>query len=135
MKAEKFQFDESHSTTGLNGYDPVAYFTTGDAARGSGHHVTVFDGVTYLFSSEENKKSFDAQPERYLPAYGGFCAYGASVGKKFVGDPQVWKIVGGKLYLALDRDIQSLWLQDIPGHVRQADTNWIRIKSIPPAQL
>ena len=135
MKAEELNNDDGYSTTGLNGYDPVAYFTMGKAVRGSGHHVAVFDGVSYLFNSEENKNAFEAQPAGYVPAYGGYCAYGVSLGKKFVGDPEVWKIVGDKLYFALDRDIQCHWLQDIAGHIRQANSNWNKIKSIVPAQL
>jgi YHS domain-containing protein len=125
----------SHSTTGINGYDAVAYFTEGKPTRGNGHHVAVFDGVTYLFASEENKKKFEANPEQYIPAYGGYCAYGVSVEKKFVGDPEVWKIVDGELYLNLDKDIQSEWEKDVSGHIRKADSNWPRIKDTPPSDL
>jgi YHS domain-containing protein len=125
----------AHSTTGINGYDAVAYFTEGKPTRGNGHHVAVFDGVTYLFASEENKKKFEANPEQYIPAYGGYCAYGVSVEKKFVGDPEVWKIVDGELYLNLDKDIQSEWEKDVSGHIRKADSNWPRIKDTPPSDL
>lgn len=124
-----------HSTTGINGYDPVAYFTSGKPVRGSGHHAAVYDGVTYLFASDENRKAFEAEPQRYVPNYGGYCAYGVSVGKKFIGDPEIWKIVDGKLYLNLDSDIQCHWEQDIAGHIRQADANWSKIKGAAPGQL
>lgn len=125
----------ANSTTGINGYDAVAYFTEGKPIRGNGHHVAVFDGVTYLFASEENKKKFEANPEKYIPAYGGYCAYGVSVEKKFVGDPEVWKIVDGKLYLNLDTEIQSQWEKDVPGHIRKAEANWPKIKDTSPSDL
>src|SRR5439155_13771890 len=104
-----FAQDYTHNTPGLVGYDPVAYFTDGKPMRGSGYHVTVHEGVTYAFTSEEHKKMFEANPRKYLPAYGGYCAYGVAVGKKFVVDPEAWKIVDGKLYLNLDKDVQKKW--------------------------
>ncbi len=102
-----FGQDVTHSTPGIGGYDPVAYFTEGTPQRGSGYHVADYKGVSYAFASEENKELFEANPRKYVPAYGGWCAYGVAVGKKFVADPQVWKIVNGTLYLNLDRDIQG----------------------------
>jgi YHS domain-containing protein len=130
-----FAGDVSYSTPGLSGYDPVAYFTDAKPARGSGYHVTVHDGVTYAFASEEHKKLFTADPPKYLPAYGGYCAYGVAKGKKFVADPEVWKVVGGKLYLNLDKNIQNKWEQDIPGHIKKADTNWSDIRNRAPGDL
>ena len=97
--------------------------------------MTVFDGVTYLFASEDNKKKFDANPKKYIPAYGGYCASGVTGEKKFVGDPEVWKIVDGKLYLNLDKDVQSEWGKNVPGNIRKADSIWPRIKDTPPSDL
>lgn len=127
--------DYTHSTPGLGGYDPVAYFTDGKPVRGSGYHVTEFNGVTYAFANAEHLEMFEANPEKYVPAYGGYCAYGVAVGKKFVADPEVWKIVGGKLYVNLDRDIQRKWQKDIPGHIETADANWQKIKDKAPSDL
>jgi len=62
-------------------------------------------------------------------------AFGASVGKKFIGDPEVWRVVDGKLYLNLDTSIQSEWLKDVPGRIRSADANWRNIKDKNPASL
>ena len=101
--------DVTHSTPGISGYDPVAYFTDGKPVKGSGYHVAEYKGVTYVFASKDHKTTFEASPEKYVPAYGGYCAYGVAVGKKFVSDPEAWKIVQGKLYLNLDKDIQSKW--------------------------
>ncbi len=120
--------DVTHSTPGISGYDPVAYFTDGKPMRGSGYHVAEYKGVTYAFASEENKEIFEANQEKYVPAYGGYCAYGAAVGKKFVADPEVWKVVDGTLYLNLDEGIQGKWNEDIPGFIKKADDNWKSIK-------
>ena len=130
-----FAKDYTHSTPGISGYDLVAYFTDGKPMRGSGYQVSVFEGVTYAFASEEHKEMFEANPEKYVPAYGGYCAYGVAVGKKFVTDPEVWRIVDGTLYLNLDRDIQRKWQKDVPGHINTADGNWLKIKGKAPSDL
>ena len=135
VAAPVFGQDTTHSTPGISGYDPVAYFTEGVPQRGSGYHVANYKGVTYAFATGEHKDMFEANPEKYVPAYGGWCAYGVAVGKKFVADPEVWKIVKGKLYLNLDRNIQAKWNQDIPGHIKTADSNWIDIKDKAPSDL
>ncbi len=127
--------NHSHSTPGIGGYDPVAYFTEGKAVRGTGFHVSVVDGVTYVFASPEHKKLFDADSQKYLPAYGGYCAYGLGVGKKFVASPEVWKVVEGKLYLNLDSKIQQSWEKDIPGYIAKGDANWITMKDKKPSDL
>ena len=135
MATPVFGKDVTHSTPGLSGYDPVSYFTEGTPQRGSGYHVADYQGVTYAFTSEEHKEMFQGNPEKYAPAYGGWCAYGVAVGKKFVADPEVWKIVKGKLYVNLDRDIQSKWNEDIPGHIKTADENWTEIRDKEPSDL
>jgi YHS domain-containing protein len=135
LSVQALAMDYTHSTPGLSGYDPVAYFTDGKPVRGSGYQVTVFKGITYAFASEEHKKMFEANPEKYVPVYGGFCAYGVAVGKKFVADPEVWKIVDGKLYLNLDRDIQRTWNKDVPGYIKKADNNWMKIKNKAASDL
>lgn len=130
-----FGQDVTKSTPGISGYDPVAYFTDGKPMRGSGYHVAEFDGVTYAFASSEHKDMFTANPEKYVPVYGGYCAYGVAVGKKFVADPEVWKVVDGKLYLNLDKGIQGKWNQDIPAHIKTGNKNWIEIEGKSPADL
>lgn len=130
-----FAGDVTHSTPGLSGYDPVAYFTDGKPVRGSGYHVAVQDGVTYAFANAEHKKLFIANPTQYLPAYGGYCAYGVAVGKKFVADPEMWKVVDGVLYLNLDKGIQEKWQKDIPGYIKKGNENWSDIKDKSPDAL
>ncbi len=123
------------STVAVGGYDSVAYQTQGKAVRGSGAHVAAFQGETYLFSSQENKERFEADPAKYAPAFGGYCAYGVTVAKKFVGDPEIWKVVDGTLYLNLNPDIQKLWNKDIPGNIAKARSNWEGIQDKAPSEL
>ncbi len=127
--------DYSHSTPGLSGFDPVAYFTEGKPMKGSGFHTAVYEGVTYAFASEEHLKQFQADPQKFLPAYGGYCAYGLAVGKKFVADPEVWTIVQGRLYLNLDKNIQGKWQKDLDGYVKRADANWANVRDTAPSDL
>lgn len=130
-----FATDVTHSTPGISGYDPVAYFTDGKAMKGSGYHVAEYKGVTYAFASKDHKQLFEDHPEKYVPAYGGYCAYGVAVGKKFVSDPEAWKIVRGTLYLNLDKDIQSKWAKDIPGYIKKSEANWKEIKNKAASDL
>lgn len=124
-----------NSTVAVQGYDVVGYFTDNKPIKGDGNHVAVHDGVNYLFASDEHKKLFEASPEKYLPQYGGWCAFGVSVNKKFISDPTVWKIVDGKLYLNLSRPVSLKWALDIPGNIKKADTNWASVKDKAPSEL
>ena len=112
----------------MHGYDPVAYFTQGKPARGSDKLTHVHEGAAYRFSSEAHLAAFKKNPGKYVPQYGGFCAYGVSVGKKFDGDPMLWKIEGGKLYLNLNEEIYRTFLKDIDGNIDKADDNWTDIE-------
>ncbi|GFE49710.1 hypothetical protein So717_14630 [Roseobacter cerasinus] len=125
------------SSTGLamQGYDPVAYFTLGEATKGSYKITVAHNDATYWFANEEHKAAFEENPESFLPEYGGYCAFGAAMGFKFDGDPQHWKIVDGELFLNLSQDIQERWSKDIPGFIQQADANWENIEGAEPASL
>jgi YHS domain-containing protein len=83
----------------LKGYDVVAYFAGSKAQPGSADFRTDFDGMRYQFSSAQNRAAFSADPDRYLPQFGGYCAMGISKGKKFESDPTLWKVIDGKLYV------------------------------------
>ena len=125
----------SHSTVGVQGYDLVSYHTGEKPLPGNGNHVVTHEGVNYLFVNKANKKAFEKNPNKYLPAYGGYCAFGVSVGKKFIADPTVWKVVDGKLYLNLDNKIKAMWIKDVPGNIAKADSKWVNIKHKDPSDL
>lgn len=125
----------NHSTPAVQGYDVVSYQTGKRPVRGNGNFVSTHEGATYQFSSKANLEMFERNPAKYVPAYGGYCAFGTSVGKKFIGDPEVWRIVDGQLYLNLDTGIQALWLEDVPGRIKTADAQWEKIKDKSPASL
>lgn len=119
----------------VHGYDVVAYQTEGKPVRGDAKFAAVHREATYRFASKANLDAFKADPAKYEPAYGGYCAYGVSVGAKFDGDPNYWKIVGGKLYLNLDAGIQQTWLKDVPGAIKKAEANWPGIKDKLSSQI
>ena len=127
--------DYTHSTPAVQGYDVVTYHTGKRPLRGNGNFVATHDGATYQFSSEENLKTFQANPGKYVPAFNGFCAFGVSVGKKFIGDPEVYRVIDGKTYLNLDAGIQNEWLKDVPGRIKTANSKWENIKHKNPASL
>ncbi len=125
------------SSTGLalQGYDPVAYFTVGEPTKGNWTITATHNDATYRFASEEHKAAFLADPEAYLPQYGGYCAFGAAMGFKFDGDPNYWRVVDGELFLNISQDVQERWVTDIPGFIQRADTNWTDIADKDPASL
>ncbi len=139
-----FAVAETNVTSGLtiqgpglavHGYDVVAYFNNGRPAVGSAEHSTVFEGATYRFASQQHLETFERAPEKYVPQYGGYCAYGVAAGAKFDGDPQLWRIVDGKLYLNLNQEIQSTWEKDVAGNILKADRNWRKIAGKSPSDL
>jgi YHS domain-containing protein len=108
----------------LKGYDPVAYFINGQPTKGSAQYSFRWKGVTYLFASAENLQRFKAEPDKYLPQYGGYCAYAMSLDRIADIDPHRWAIVGGKLYLNNGFIAQDLWSLNKSGNIESADRNW-----------
>lgn len=108
----------------LRGYDPVAYFKDNKPVKGSAEHKVEYKGSTFHFASQANRDAFTADPAKYAPQYGGFCAFGMSSGYKAATDPGAFTVVDGKLYLNYNRDVQKQWSTDIPGFVTKADKNW-----------
>ena len=119
----------------VHGYDVVAYHTKGEPTFGTAKHSVKYKNATYRFASQESLDTFNDNPEKYVPTYGGYCAFGVSVGAKFVGNPRRWKIVDGKLYLNLNEKIREGWLKDIPGNIEKADKNWKKISHKTPQEL
>ena len=109
--------------------------TVGEPTKGNYTITSQYKDGTYWFSSEEHKAAFDADPEAYVPQYGGYCAFGAAMGFKFDGDPNYWKVVDGELFLNLSEDVQARWQEDIPGFIDLADNNWVTIEGKEPSEL
>jgi YHS domain-containing protein len=121
--------NRSRAGLALDGYDPAAYFTDGRAVRGSAAHAHVHEGTTYHFASAAHRDAFAAEPARYLPQYGGFCAWAVSRGYTAPTDPLAWRIVDGRLFLNYSRSVQRTWEQDAPGNIRKGDANWPGLKN------
>ncbi|MGB3627617.1 MAG: YHS domain-containing (seleno)protein, partial [Henriciella sp.] len=100
------------SNTAVQGHDPVAYFTEGKPVKGSKKFSTTYQGAEFRFASAENLASFEANPEKYAPQYGGYCAWAVSQGYTAKGDADHWKIVDDKLYLNYNKKVQEDWEQD-----------------------
>ena len=107
-----------------SGYDPVAYFREGRPVEGRGEFEFEWNGATWRFANADNLAAFSADPEKFAPQYGGYCAWAVSQGYTASSDPEAWRIVAGKLYLNNSKSVQSTWTQDIPGNIAKADRNW-----------
>lgn len=112
----------------VQGYDPVAYFVVGKPVKGSPEFTAAWNGATYWFANAAHQKAFQADPARYEPQFGGYCAYGVAQGAKPDIDPLAFAVVDGKLFLNLSPGVQKRWQADIPGHIRQANQNWLTLK-------
>lgn len=108
----------------VGGYDPVAYFTKGEPIKGNKDITLEQQGAVWRFTSEENRTAFEADPARYAPQYGGYCAWAVSRGYTAKGDPKAWKIVNGKLYLNYNREVQRNWAKNTSQNIANADANW-----------
>ena len=119
----------------LHGYDPVAYFTDAKPTLGNSKLVVANNVASYYFANQANLDMFKANPGKFEPQYGGYCAFGVSIGKKFDGDPNQWKIVDGKLYVNLNADIAEKFNADVPGALKKAEGNWPTIQDKAPTAL
>jgi len=115
------------SDMAIKGYDPVAYFKTGKALKGNEAFTFKWHDMTWYFSSKENRDLFAAHPEQYAPQYDGYCAWAMTEARKAQTDPEIWKIVNGKLYLQCSQASYEKWSRDIPGNIKKADMNWLHL--------
>ncbi len=114
----------------IGGYDPVAYFTDSAAVPGKPEFSTRHDGATWWFASAEHRTMFIESPERYAPAYGGWCAYGMAEGYAAETDPvNGWTIHDGKLYLNWDASISAQWNADRAALLQRSESHWPTVNS------
>lgn len=122
MAAEPETFAEGGIA--IRGADPVAYFTQSAPVIGSADHALMWKDATWQFDSAANMAAFEADPMRYAPAFGGYCAFAASRGYLAPTVPEAWTVYDGRLYLNANLRARELWLQDVPGNIAKGEANW-----------
>ena len=126
--ARKAHFNLASKQTGIKGYDPVAYFTEGKAKEGKSTFTATYQGINYCFESAANRDLFKANPSKYEPQYGGWCAYAmGNDGSKVEVDPETFKVTNVKLYLFYNKfftNTKKSWDKDEAHLMKNADANW-----------
>ncbi len=112
------------SNKAIKGYDTVAYFTENKAIKGSQEYSFDYKGAQWLFSSAENLALFKADPEKYEPQYGGYCAYAVSQNQTASIKPELFTIHEGKLYLNYNKSINDKWLKEKENYIESANEHW-----------
>ena len=115
----------------IKGYDPVAYFLDGKPVKGSDSYVMMYMGATWKFASKDHLDRFKAEPAKYAPQYGGYCAYGTSLGHLAPTIPEAWAVVDNKLYLNYNLAVRNTWSKDIKGYTKAADAQFPKLLAGP----
>jgi len=113
----------------IGGYDPVTYFTERRPVWGNSKYSYQWQGANWHFDSKANRGLFVANPEKYAPQYGGYCAYAAAKNSVAPTDPNAWTVRDGKLYLNFSPAVKQRWLQNELGYISRADRAWPRIQA------
>lgn len=116
----------------INGYDTVAYHTIEAASKGSPQYEYVWKGAKWFFLNAENRDRFAAAPESYAPEYGGFCAWSLSENTTMNADPEVWKLIDGKLYLIQSEAVKEVWEKGQVDFIEKSNKNWQTINKDKP---
>jgi YHS domain-containing protein len=135
LAASAFAGEQYVDRTGfaVSGYDVVSYFDLPQSAIGAPQQSPLagkasltadYNGATFAFASEANREKFLANPAAFAPQYDGHCAYGVAKGGKVPGNPTLWRIVDGKLYLNITKNVVGFWEEDIPGNLKASTANW-----------
>ncbi|MEZ8038887.1 MULTISPECIES: YHS domain-containing (seleno)protein [unclassified Vibrio] len=135
LMAADLDMSVDNNDLAIKGYDPVAYFANEGPAKGTSEFTATYKNAIYNFVSSENRDEFRSNPSAYAPQYGGYCAFGVAMGKKFETDPLAWKVEGGKLYLNLDKSVQKRWLENTQEFIQDANSNWTTIKTVEAYKL
>jgi YHS domain-containing protein len=112
----------------IKGYDPVAYFTENAPVKGSKQFSYSWEGTEWNFKNQSNLDTFKANPEKYAPQFGGYCAYGASENHKAPTEADAFTIVNDKLYLNYNKKVKEMWIKDTKGRIETAEKNWVKLK-------
>lgn len=118
---------------GLGGYSPVSYLDLGVAEKGIPDHSVEYNGATYHLTDADQVATFESNPDKYQPAYGGWCAFGLTIDKQFACDPHSFKVVDGRLMMFLndgDVDARALWEDaDEAELIEKANVKWASLTS------
>ena len=114
----------------IGGVDPVAYLTERKAVMGSSRFTVLYRGSLFHFASAEHRDAFLADPIRFAPQYGGFCAYGTAKGYKAKSEPEAFTIVGGKLYLNYNLGVRKRWQAGLPDVITAGDRQWPAVSQL-----
>jgi len=139
MTGAAFAGDQYVDKTGfaVSGYDVVSYFDLPQSRigqpqvaplPGSAAITADFNGARFAFATTANRDRFLASPAAFVPQYDGHCAYGVAKGGKVPGNPTLWRIVDGKLYLNITPNVVGFWEEDIPGNLKTSEKNWTKIE-------
>jgi YHS domain len=123
-KSEIAAYNVDSDNVAIHGYDTVAYFTDGKPVKGSGEFEYVWEDAKWHFASAANRDLFAANPERYAPQYGGYCALGMAAGEFAHVDPEAWAIIDGKLYLNKSTKYLAIWEEAPEAHIWVSEHNW-----------
>ena len=112
----------------INGYDAVAFFTEQKPIKGDKQFSYSYNSVDWLFSNSANRELFKTSPEKYVPQYGGYCAFGTADGHKAPTQAETWTIVDDKLYFNYNLKVKDLWNKNMKANIEKADKNWPTVK-------
>ena len=116
----------------LRGFDAVAYFALENAVKGNPKYEYIWNGAKWAFSSEENMKKFQSNPEAYAPQFGGYCSFAVSEGYTADGDPEAWKVVDGKLFLNYNKQVKEKWEKNQSERIEKGSANWKEFRKKKP---
>lgn len=122
--AEEPVYTSRWNNVAVGGYDATSYFNAEAPVKGLKKFSAEYNGASWRFASAENRDEFLAAPEKYAPQYGGYCAWAVAEGKTASGDPLLWTLHDGKLYLNYNKKINDRWLRDMENFIISADQNW-----------
>ncbi len=126
--AKKPVYSGGKERAAIRGYDSVAYFTEKRPVKGSVDFSLNHNGAKWLFSTQQNLETFKANPEKYMPQYGGYCAYAVSNGSTASSKPEYFTIYNDKLYLNYNKTVYSKWVKGKDGYIDEANLKWPKIK-------
>lgn len=125
--ADKTLVNLNKDGVALQGYDPVAFFTVKAPLKGKPEFSSTYHGAKYHFHSAKDKQAFDAEPSKYEPQFGGYCAFGVSKGKLVEIDVEAFQMVDGKLLLQYNKGVRDEFNKDVAGNLKKAEGNWSKL--------